>query len=130
MLLIFSCSKNSGTAGDDDNHVPVDVNDTSLPVIVIDKPVMNQAFTTGDTIKIQGTVTDNGLYRGKIKIVNDSNGLSLLDQPYEIHSLQLYNFSLAYKTSVSSVSNYTVIVEFEDHGLNVTTQSVKVKVNP
>jgi hypothetical protein len=130
MLILVSCSKTSGSSSDDGDHIPVDVNDVSYPVIVIDKPLTDQVFVSGDTIKIQGRITDNGLYRGKIKIINDASGLALLDQAYEIHGLPLYDFSLAYKTSVTSVSNYTVSVEFEDHGLNVTTKTVKVKVNP
>lgn len=131
MLILFSCSKNSGgSSTDDGNHIPLDVNDTTLPVIVIEKPVMNQVFVTGDTLKIQGRTTDNGLYRGKIKIVNDANGIALLDQPYEIHGLLSYTFNLMHKTSVTAVSNYTVSVEFEDHGLNISIQTVKVKVNP
>lgn len=131
MAILSSCSKTGGGSNDsDDNHVPVDVNDTTMPVIVIDKPLVNQVFVSGDTIKIQGSVTDNGLYRGKIKVINDANGLAIFDQSYEIHGLSSYNFSLAYKTSVTSLANYTVSVEFEDHGLNVTTQTVKVKVNP
>jgi len=131
MLLFFSCSKTGGGSnGDDGDHIPVDNNDISPPVIVIDKPLTDQVFVSGDTIKIQGRITDNGLYRGKIKVVNDANGLSMLDQSYEIHGFTLYDFNLAYKTSVTSVTNYTVSVEFEDHGLNVTTKTVKVKVNP
>ena len=131
MLLFFSCSKNTGSdGGDDGNHIPVDVNDVSYPVITIDKPLANQVFVSGDTIKIQGLVTDNSLYKGNIKIINDAGGLVLLDQDYEIHGLASYNFSRVYKTAVTATSNYTVSVEFEDHGLNATTQTVKVKVNP
>ena len=130
MVLFFSCSKNTGSGGDDGDHITVDVNDVTYPVITIDKPVVTQVFTSGDTIKIQGLVTDNSLYRGNIKIINDANGLAILDQHYEIHALPSYNFSQAYKTSVSAVSNYTVSIDFEDHGLNVTTKTVKVKVNP
>ena len=131
VLLFLSCSKNTGSGSSDDgDHIPVDNNDVSYPVIVIDKPLTDQVFVSGDTIKIQGRITDNGLYRGKIKIVNDASGLALLDQAYEIHGFTLYDFNLAYKTSVTSASNYTVSVEFEDHGLNLTTKTVKVKVNP
>jgi hypothetical protein len=31
---------------------------------------------------------------------------------------------------VSSTSNYTITVSFEDHGYNTVTRSVKIKVNP
>lgn len=131
MLIHFSCSKTSGgSGGDDSNHIPLDINDTTLPVIVIVKPSANQIFVNGDNIVIQGKVTDNSLYRGTIKIINDINSLILFNQPYEIHGQPAYNFDVQYKTSVTAISNYTVIVEFEDHGLNLTTQTVKVKINP
>jgi hypothetical protein len=131
MATAYSCSKGNGTSagGNDDDH-EVNNADTSLPVIKIDRPLMNQVFVNGDTIKIEGGVTDNGLYRGKIKIVNDANGLLVKEQAYEIHSQQSYNFSVHHKTSVSVITDYTVSVEFEDHGLNITAQTVKVKVNP
>ena len=131
MLIHFSCSKTSGgSSGDDSNHIPLDINDATLPVIVIDKPIANQVFVNGDNIIIQGKVTDNSLYRGTIKIINDLNNFVLFNQPYEIHGQPAFNFDVQYKTSVAAISNYTVIVEFEDHGLNITTQTVKVKVNP
>ena len=131
VLIHFSCSKtNGGSGGVDSNHIPLDINDTTLPLIVIDKPTANQIFVSGDNIIIQGKVTDNSLYRGTIKIINDLNSLILFNQPYEIHGQLAYNFDVKYKTSVTAISNYTVIVEFEDHGLNGTTQTVKVKVNP
>jgi len=130
LTFIISCSRSrSGGPGDDDNH-PVNTSDTTYPVIVIDRPSANQVFKSGDTIKIEGSVTDNGLYRGNIKITNDLNGLVVNDQTYEIHFFTSYNFSFLHKTSVTVASDYTVSVEFEDHGLNTTTKTLKVKVNP
>jgi hypothetical protein len=76
-------------------------------------------------------VTDDaGLYRGTIRIVNDATGFALVNQPYEIHGLLLYNFNIPHNTSVATSSDYTVTVSFEDHGSNSTSRSVKVKVNP
>ena len=108
----------------------MDVNDTTYPVIRIDRPVANQVFNNGDTIKIEGNVTDNALYRGKIKITNDLNGFVINEQAYETHFIQSYNFSFFHKTAVTVASDYTVSVEYEDHGLNTSTKTVKVKVNP
>lgn len=128
-LTGISCSKSATESNNDDNH-PLDTADTTYPVITIDRPVANQAYANGDTIKIEGKVTDNGLYRGKIKITNDLNGLVVNDQSYEVHFLQSYNFSFFHKAAVTVASDYTISVEFEDHGLNTTSRIVKVKVNP
>ena len=126
--LIVSCSRSGSSSDDDDDH-PNDVNDTTYPVIVIDRPVANQVYANGDTIKIQGRVTDNSLYRGKIKITNDVNGFLINEQLYEIHYQQSYDFSFSHRANVSVVADYTVSVEYEDHGLNTTVKTVKVKVN-
>jgi hypothetical protein len=129
IAAILSCTKGgSGTAKPDDRHV-INFKDTIFPVVTIVKPVLNQVFKNGDTIKIEGTVTDTSIYQGKLKIVNDADGSIVKEQLYEIHGLKLYDFNLIYKTAVTAASNYTVIAEWEDHGFNVTAKSVKVKVN-
>ena len=132
ILVLISCSKTKGSGGsggsDDDHHV--DENDTSFPVIRIDSPLPNQVFVSGDTIKVEGLITDNGLYHGKIKIVNDLNGLLVNEQLYETHFYTSFNFSFKHKTAVTVPTDYTITVEYEDHGLNVSTQTRKVKVNP
>lgn len=132
LATICACSKTGKgeDGGNDGNPHPVDNGDTTVPVMKLDKPVMNQIYVSGDTIKIQGSVTDNSLYRGKIKIVNDASNFKMHEQVYEIHGLPSYNFSLHYKTYVTSNTDYTVSVEFEDHGSNIATQTIKVKVNP
>lgn len=125
--IVAACSK-GGSPEEDPIH-DVNLQDTVFPVVEIFKPVINQAFMNGDTIVVEGKVTDLGLYRGKIKIVNDANGVVIKEQLYEIHGLPLYNFNVKHKTSVNVVSDYTVTVEFEDHGLNITSKTIKVKVN-
>ncbi len=132
MVVIASCSK--GGHGTDDSgggpHV-VTPNDTTPPEISIFTPTVSQVFSNGSVINITGKITDDfGLYRGTIRVVNDANGVALVNQPYEIHGLLLYNFNINHTASVAAVSDYTVTVTFEDHGSNTTTKSVKVKVNP
>jgi len=131
-VLITACSKGGGTAtdngGDDPNYSP---GDTTNPVVEIYTPTENQVFTSGNMINVTGRLTDDlGLYRGSIRITNDATGAVLKEQLYEIHFVLLYNFNNTYTPSVTAASDYTVTVTFEDHGLNTTTRSVKVKVNP
>jgi hypothetical protein len=131
-ILGTSCSK-GGTPTDDGTdiiHNPAP-NDTIAPVLDIYTPTAAQVFTNGSVISVTGKITDDlGLYRGTIKIINDANGTILKEQPYEIHGIKTYNFSISHTAGVTIVSDYTVTVSFEDHGYNTVTKSVKVKVNP
>jgi phosphate-selective porin len=105
--------------------------DVTAPAIEISAPLTNQVFASGSAINVTGKLTDDyGLYRGSIRITNDATGAVLKEQLYEIHGLLIYNYSISYTPTVSVASDYTITVSFEDHGLNVATKSVKVKVNP
>ena len=128
VLFLLNCTR-GGIAPYDDPHV-ININDTISPVITISKPLADQVFHSGETITIEGKVTDQGLYQGKIQILNSTSSTIVKEQEYEIHGLLEYNFSLSEVASVSSISDYTITVWFEDHGLNITTKSFKVKVNP
>ena len=134
VALFVSCTKgggtDDGTTGGDGSHIdnPADV---VAPVIEITTPSENQVFANGSTITITGKLTDDlGLYRGTIRIVNDANASLVKEQIFEIHGLLTYNYSTSYIATVSTISNYTVTVSFEDHGNNVSVKSVKVKINP
>ena len=133
VLLPVSCSRSGVIVEDDPGGGPHVFNptDTSAPDITINTPAPNQVFVSGSTINITGKITDDyGLYRGTIKVINDANGFEMKNQAYEIHGFRTYDFSLSHLTAVTVPSDYTVVVSFEDHGLNITTKSVKIKVNP
>jgi phosphate-selective porin len=132
--ILCACSK-GGTVTDDGGgggiiHGPAP-QDTTAPVLSISNPVADQAFTSGTTFNITGTITDDyGLYQGYVKVTNDANGMEIKKQGYEIHGFTSYNFTVPFTPSVTTVSNYTVTVSFEDHGSNSTTKTVKIKINP
>ena len=129
MSVLAACSKGGGTQ-DTDQHI-IDNNDVVPPVIEITTPTAGQVFSNGSSINITGKITDvGGLYRGSIRITNDANGSQVKEQLYEIHGFQLFNFNLSHTVAVTTGSDYTVTVQFEDHGNNMTTASVKVKANP
>ncbi len=131
VIALAACSK-SGTTTDEGGGSHIETpSDTIPPQISIFTPTINQVFNNGNVINITGRITDDyGLYRGTIRIINDANGAILFNQPYEIHGMLLYNFNINYTASVVVASDYTITVTFEDHGLNSTSKSVKVKVNP
>jgi hypothetical protein len=124
LFMFAACSKGNS------NHVNND-DDLVAPVITITTPANGQVFSSGTIINVTGKVTDaEGLYRGSIRITNDADGALLKEQLYEIHGFTSFNLNVSHIATVTEVSDYTVTVRFEDHGLNVTTASVKVKVNP
>jgi hypothetical protein len=133
IISLLSCAKggaadSSDSGGSTHYYAP---NDSVAPVLEITTPVTDQVITSGNTINVTGKITDEtGLYRGSIRITNDANGELQKEQLYEIHGLLDYSFNMSYATLVTTASNYTITVWFEDHGLNRTTKTVKIKVNP
>jgi len=129
-LIISSCSKVGGTPYEEVLN-GIDNNDSILPVINVLRPTANQVYKSSDSIVIEGKATDDKkMYKGKTLLTNDLTGFQVAEQYYETHFLQQLNFRMAYKAIVTSPTDFTVSIEFEDHGLNKTTQTLKVKVNP
>jgi len=128
-VMIISCSKVG--AGQQENLDAIDQNDDVFPVVTVSKPTANQVYTSGDSIIVEGKVTDNKIvYKGKVQIKNDANNLVMADSYYESHFLQAINYRLAYKAEVTVPTDFSILVEFQDHGANTSTTTIKVKVNP
>jgi phosphate-selective porin len=133
VTIIVACSKSGTTTVQDEGggvHVYTPT-DTIPPVVDIYTPAAAQTFSNGNSISITGKLTDDyGLYRGTIRITNDASGTLVKEQQYEIHGLLSYNFNFSHTVFTLAAADYTIAVSFEDHGTNVTTKTVKVKVNP
>ena len=127
--MIISCSKVG--AGQEENLDAIDQNDDVFPVVTVSKPTANQLYASGDSIIVEGKVTDNKIvYKGKVQIKNDANNLVMADGYYESHFLQAIDCRLAYKAIVTAPTDFSILVEFQDHGANTSTTTIKVKVNP
>ena len=128
--LLLSCSK-VGSAADDDNPNAIDENDNVFPVITVTKPAANQVYTSGDSIVVEGKVTDEKkMYKGKVQIKNDANNFVMAENYYETHFSLYFNYRLAYKAEVTSPTDFSILLEFQDHGTNISAATIKVKVNP
>ena len=126
---IIACSK-VGTPPEENNHLH-DANDDVFPLINVEKPVNNQQYLNGDTIFIKGMFTDDKkLYKGWIRVINDVTTLVMREQYFETHGAGSIPFDIYYKPVVTSVIDYTVTFEIEDHGFNKTQLALKVRVNP
>lgn len=132
--VLIACSK-PGSSTDDGSggggpHVIAD-DDTTRPVLNVITPLNNQVYPNNSSISVTGTITDNlGLYRGSIRITNDVTGEIVKEQLYEIHGILSYNFSVSAPVTVTTSTDYTISVFYEDHGLNGVSRTLKVKVNP
>jgi hypothetical protein len=128
-VILSSCSKVGGPG--EETLDAIDQNDDVFPTITISKPMINQLYTSGDSIIVEGKVTDDKIvYKGKVQIKNDANNLVVADSYYESHFLQVINYRLAYKAGVTTPTDFSILVEFQDHGANTSTTTIKVKVNP
>ena len=124
-----SCTKVG--VGEQENLNMIDEDDDVFPAITVSKPTANQVYISGDSIIVEGTVTDNKIvYKGKVQIKNDVNSLVMADGYYESHFLQAINYRVAYKAVVTVPTDFTILVEFQDHGANTSTTTIKVKVSP
>lgn len=129
VFLIFSCSKVGG-ADDGGDLNEIDQSDDILPVISTQRPSANQVYVSGDSIIVEGKVTDDKkLYKGKVQIKNDATSSVIAEAFYETHFLSTISFRLAYKAVVTSSTDFTVLIDFQDHGANNVNQTIKVKVN-
>ena len=100
-------------------------------MITVSKPTANQVYISGDSIIVEGKVTDDKkMYKGKVQIKNDANNFVMAENYYETHFLPAINFRLAYKAEVTVPTDFSILVEFQDHGDNTSTATIKVKVNP
>jgi len=128
-VIMISCTKVG--AGEEENSNMIDEEDDVFPVITVSKPTANQVYISGDSIIAEGIVTDDKIvYKGKVQIKNDANNLIMSDGYYESHFLQAISYRLAYKAVVTAPTDFSILVEFQDHGANTSTTIIKVKVNP
>lgn len=128
-LIVASCSK-VGYA-EEENPDAIDQNDDIFPVITVSKPTAGQVYLSGDSIVVQGKTTDDKIvYKGKVRITNDATSAIVAESFYESHFLTAIDFRLAYKAIVSAPTDFIILVEFQDHGANTSSATIKVKVNP
>jgi len=127
--VIASCTKVG--AVDEEDITAIDQNDDVFPVINVIKPAVNQVYRSGDSIIVEGNVTDDKkMYKGKVQIKNDVNNFMVAENYYETHFLSAMNFRLAYQAIVTVSTDFSVLIEFQDHGANTSSTTIKVKVDP
>ena len=110
-----SCSKNK------------DRTDTTAPVITINNPLNGQTFTNGQSIPINGTITDNEyIAEVHIHVTNTNTGILLMDvHKFPAAATTTFNESFPAATGV----NYKIQVVTTDREVNEGRTVVNVSCN-
>lgn len=116
VLVLAACSKDPQTAGD-----------TQLPVITISTPTAGQVFTTGQSITISGSITDdNYIAEVHIHVSNTNTGALLMDvHLYPADKSMTFNQTITATTG----TNYKIQVLAKDKAVNQATSAVEVSCN-
>ena len=99
----------------------------AAPVIDIEEPLNNDSTSVGDSLHIEGKITDDeSLHEAGIVIIKSTGDTAFQDYPY-MHDLKTYNFH--YHFHPTSAGTYTVKVIATDHEELGSEKSVSITVN-
>jgi hypothetical protein len=116
LLLFVGCKKDVGAPAD-----------TELPTITITSPMANQVFTGGQTISINGVITDNTKLREiHLEITNTTTGAFLTHEHYAPDAAI---FTLTKTFTAQASSTYKIKVEAEDPEGNKAETEITVTAN-
>ena len=116
ILLLSGCSKNAASE-----------KDTIQPVITLTSPVNGQTFTPGQSIQINGAITDDKFIAEiHIHVSNTNTGILLMDvHLYPGSSSTTFNQSIMANAGI----NYKIQVIAKDRSVNEARTSVEVSCN-
>jgi hypothetical protein len=112
--VLFACKKE-----EDHHHHDDDTTDTTTPVVTITSPNDSNVYHNGDTVHMTGTVTDNDLHNGVIKIMDDTTAFEYYGYYHYVHetSSAVINFDYIV-TGVTQNSAVTLTYTYDDHAAN------------
>lgn len=116
--ILFSCSEEE--------------NDTQAPVINLSAPVDMQMYNNGDTVYIQGTVTENDdLHEMVVSVKRSADSYILFQYIPTVHGLESYQLDTFWVvSSVSAMTMAEVEVIASDHHENIDTATVNIHLMP
>ena len=99
----------------------------AAPVVTLDEPADAGVFTVGDTVHVEGDLTDDeSLHEASILFFRAGVDTPLAEYPY-VHDLKSYHFH--HHVPVMNAGSYQVQVVAEDHDGESATKTVTVTVN-
>jgi hypothetical protein len=123
--VLFACKK------EEDHHHHDDEVDTTTPVVTINSPSDSMVYHNGDTVHMTGTVTDNDLHNGVIKIIDDTTAFEYYAYYHYVHETSSATINFDYiVTGVTQNSAVTLKYTYDDHAANVAVVTRKLIFMP
>lgn len=122
--ILFACKK-------EEDQLQEDEVDTTTPVVTITSPDDSLVYQNGDTVHMIGTVTDNELHNGEIKIIDDTTAFEYYGYYHYVHesSSAVINFDYIV-TGVTQNSAVTLTYMYNDHVDHVAVVTRKLIFMP
>jgi hypothetical protein len=116
LVFIFACSKNSGGS-----------NDNEAPVVTLSSPAPNQQFSSGQTVSINGQLTDNQkLSEVHVHISNIQTGALLIDI-HRYPGTSVYTLAESFQAQAGIA--YKIQVIAKDNSANEGRAVVEISTN-
>lgn len=120
--VLFACKKEEDHHDHDHDEV-----DTTTPVITINSPSDSLVYHNGDTVHMTGTITDNELHNGEIKIIDDTTAFEYYAYYHYIHDNTSAVINFDYIVSgVTQNSAATLTYRYDDHSDNIALVTRKL----
>lgn len=101
--------------------------DAVLPVITISSPTNNQVFSAGQTVNINGLITDNKMLNEiHLEIININTGAFITHEHY---SPAASTYSLSKSFTTAAATSYKIKVEAHDENNNAARTEVLISSN-
>lgn len=105
--------------------------DSSAPTLVMDEPADDDTVVVvGDSLHIEGTVTDASLHELNIKVTKNSTGATLYNQDPMVHDLTTYFYHYHFAPKASDTGACTLTVTVSDHSEHTISKTAAFKVIP
>lgn len=125
IIFIVACKKDTATT------TTTDATDTEKPVVTITSPKADKMYMNGDTIRIQGTATENDeLHEMKITLKNTTKDTLLFSETPVVHALKSYTINTMCIAKATAHSDCVLTITASDHSSNVTTVTVPIMLMP
>lgn len=123
--VLFACKK------EEDHHHHDDTTDTTTPVVTITSPADSMIYHNGDTVHMNGTVSDNELHHGEIKIIDDTTAFEYYGYYHYVHETTSAVINFDYiVTGVTQNSAVTLSYTYDDHTANTAVVRRKLIFMP
>lgn len=122
--VLFACKKEEDHHDHDHSHDEVD---TTTPVVTINSPSDSLVYHNGDTVHMIGTISDNDLHNGEIKIMDDTTAFEYYGYYHHIHETTSAVINFDYIVSgVTQNSAATLTYMYNDHADNMALVTRKL----